>query len=119
MAIANQQDTGFFLSSPSRPGMFNQTTSHNLGCETERDVLTFTEYATCRDLSQTKTSAPAVMLVLSYEGTGTQTRLGSCFSLPHDAAGARLLLPRAFMVPWGHDCFRAVLITTWRNKRWH
>ena len=101
MTIANQQDIRIFLSSPSRPGMFNQTTSHNLGCETERDVLTFTEYATCRDLSQTKTSAPAVMLVLSYEGTGTQTRLGSCFSLSHDAAAGAFVCPESLHGPVG------------------
>ena len=82
---ANQNTTPFFLSSPPRPGMFNQSTSRSLCCE-ERDVFTFTEYATFRDLSQTKTSAPAVTLVLSYEGAGTQPFLGSCFSLSQDVA---------------------------------
>ena len=81
----NQNTTPFFLSSPPRPGMFNQSTSLSFCCE-ERDVFTFTEYATCRDLSQTKTSAVAVTLVFACEGTGTQSLLGSCFSLSQDAA---------------------------------
>ena len=37
--------------------------------------------------------------------------LGSCFSC-RTTARASSFHPNAFMVPWGHDCFRAVLTTT-------
>jgi hypothetical protein len=101
MAIANQQDIEFFFLPPLVRECSTNRRVTTLVVKPERDVLTFTEYATFRDLSQTKTSASRCNVGFVVRGNRNPNPFGFLFFTAARCGGGAFASPESLHGPVG------------------